>query len=352
MKKRLLIVKADQFGYSAAHKYYCELLRDYYNIDYICFDKGFEKLEATGINVKYLPYNVNKLYRLFTFIYYSIKMTYKNKYDAILIVYHKFSIITGLLAKCKNKIIDIRTGDLSHNKIKRYIKNYIIRINSLTYPKKIVISESLRELIKLNKRNTEVIPLGASSIGKSKASFEEFRLLYVGILNNRRIIDTLEGFKKFNDKYSSDINIHYDIIGYGTDENEILEYIKKNNMIGIIDYHGQKNHKQLSVFFANSNIGVAYVPVTDYYDVQPSTKIYEYALSGIFTIATNTYENKKIVNSKNGILCEDNSESFFHALEKLIKIRYKINKEEIIQSLIDYQWGKIVSNKLIPFIEK
>jgi len=42
-----------------------------------------------------------------------------------------------------------------------------------------------------------------------------------------------------------------------------------------------------------------------YYDCQPATKTFEYILSGMVCIATSTYENKKLINNINGVLCND-----------------------------------------------
>ncbi len=58
----------------------------------------------------------------------------------------------------------------------------------------------------------------------------------------------------------------------------------------------------------------------EFYNVQPATKIFEYSMSGLITIATDTFENK-INKWDNGILCDDT--------KKVSIIRYYYWKETL-----------------------
>jgi len=93
------------------------------------------------------------------------------------------------------------------------------------------------------------------------------------------------------------------------------------------------------------------VPQTPYYDVQPPTKIFEYALSGLITIATNTAENRRFITDMNGVICEDNADSFCDAMEKVYANLDEYNDRKIRESLKEYNWEKIVKNILIPILE-
>jgi len=352
MKKKILIINPNQFGYSAGHKYYCEYLRNDFEIDYLCFDKNLEKITLHGVNVIYLPYNRNKISRLLSFIFISIKLSYKNKYNWLFIVRFKFIFLVALLSKAENKLIDIRTGDLTSNIFIRKIRNLLTRISTIPFNKVITISENLKDLLKLPESKTNIIPLGAPIISSLNKSFEEFNLLYVGTLNKRRIEDTIIGVEKFYTEYGTKIKITYDIIGFGKNEDNIKKLITKFKMDNVIKFHGRKNHEQLKEFFDRTNIGVCYVPITDFYDVQPSTKIFEYALSGLYTIATKTKENIKYISEDNGVLCNDNSEDFYNALVHIYIIRENIKSYKIRKTLLDYQWENIVSKKLKPLLVK
>jgi len=351
--KRILFVNPKQFGYSAGHHYYCQYLKDSYNIDYLCHDMGMIKVDMPGVNIIYFSYRRSKILRLFLFIYKAIFYTYKNKYDIIFITYFKFVFLIGLLSRCKISILDIRTGALNKNIIKRRILNNIISLNTIPFNKVIVVSEGLKNIFSLPMRKASVIPLGAPKFSSSKKSFEKIHLLYVGSLYKRNIGDTIQGLQRFYKEYGDKIEIRYDIVGFGKKEEEkiIFNLITYYNLKKVVRFHGKKNHSELVDLFENANIGVCYVPIKDYFQVQPATKLFEYALSGMFIIATNTKENRKYINSENGILCEDNPESFFESLVKIYNIRSSIDSEKIRTSLKEYNWENIVQNKLKPLLD-
>jgi len=352
MRKKLLIINPNQFGYSAGHFYYCKYLKEDFDIDYLCFDKNFEKITLLGVNVIYLLYNRNKLLRLLSFISMAIKLSYKNNYNWIFIVRFKLVFLVGLFSRGEKKLIDIRTGDLSTNIFIRKIRNLLTRISTIPFDKIMTLSESLKSLLNLPDNKNFVVPLGAPIFSNSIKKFDEFRLLYVGTFNKRRIEDTILGVKKFYTEYGSKIRIKYDIIGFGNNEDNLKKLIIKLKMNDVIIFHGRKNHNQLDEFFNKANIGVCYVPITEFFYVQPSTKIFEYAMSGLYTIATKTKENKMYISYDNGVLCDDNPDEFYEALVKIFHKKKYIDYKKVKSSLKDFNWESIVKNKLKPILIK
>lgn len=69
-------------------------------------------------------------------------------------------------------------------------------------------------------------------------------------------------------------------------------------------------------------------------------------------IATSTYENKKLINNINGVLCNDNPESFARALEEIKENKHKYNSEAIRETLMNYTWENIIHNVMISTLEK
>lgn len=108
------------------------------------------------------------------------------------------------------------------------------------------------------------------------------------------------------------LSIKYDIIGFGRmeDEERIKNSIKENRLEKEVCFHGRRNHSELRPFFERATIGVCFIPQTSFYDIQPSTKLFEYAMSGLITIATNTLANKKYITCANGVLCNDSVADF------------------------------------------
>jgi hypothetical protein len=227
----------------------------------------------------------------------------------------------------------------------------MFKITSDLFGETMILSNELRDLIGINKERCHYLPLGAEILSFNDKVFDSLNLLYIGTLDGRNIFETVYGLRLFITKYSID-NIRYDIIGTGSNESVkiLLNSIKDNKLDEIVFYHGQKNHNELIPFLDRSNIGVSYIPLTTYYDLQPPTKTFEYILSGLACVATNTYENKKLITSQNGVLCEDNPNSFAESL-RIIQMNKETYKSHLIrESLIKYTWENIIDNYLTPII--
>src|SRR5690554_7339475 len=70
--KPLLIITKRQFGHHTNYYKYCELLKEDFNITFICFDTGLEKLKMNGVAVKYIPWKGPKAIRGVRFLITSI----------------------------------------------------------------------------------------------------------------------------------------------------------------------------------------------------------------------------------------------------------------------------------------
>ena len=91
--------------------------------------------------------------------------------------------------------------------------------------------------------------------------------------------------------------------------------------------------------------------MTEYYQHQPPTKLYEYLLSGMAVIATKTHSNELVVNKENGILVDDTAISVCHGLSLLIKNFYRYNSAEIVSQSQKYHWAEIIKSYLIPLMK-
>ena len=355
MKKKLLMVNGSQFGYSAGHYYYCKYLRDEFEIDYVCFDRGKTKMTLEGVNVHYLSFTGNKLKRTLRFILTAIRLSKQLKPDSLFFVYFNLVSLMALFSYRKSKkILDIRTGSLHPTAWIRKVSNQAILVQSLFFDKRVILSEGLKTLLGIPSKNTLVLPLGSDVFYNGKHSYAKLNLLYVGAFDGRHIQKTIEGLAVFlNNETNREVMGEYRIIGFGN-ENElrgINEAIRRNHLEQVVFFEGQKNHDALAGYFERANVGVAFIPMVDYYQNQPATKLFEYGLSGLYTIATNTKENKLFINADNGILCDDTAISFSETLERLAVVRHQINTEKVRQSLYRYRWEYLVNNELKPFLK-
>lgn len=347
---KILIVNSNQFGYHTDYYYYAKYLKESHNVHYICYDRKRKKIDLPDINITYLKFPRIRLLRSLYFLISVLNYSNKNNFDIVLADYFKLVFFLGLFSKGKIKILDIRSGSLKQNKFLRKLDNFNIYLASLTFNKVTVISEGLANVLKL--RNFTLLPLGSDIYYDGVHSFESLKLLYVGILNKRNIVETIEAinlFKIANNK----ISITYDIIGFGNENEElkIKNAIKKYKLDKIITFHGRKTILESRIFFKKCNIGISHIPVTPWYDNQPATKTFEYILSGMICLGTNTSENKKIINDVNGVLYEDTSKALYNALIFTWENIGVYNSSRIRSTLLEFTWENIVNERLLPLLK-
>ena len=354
MKEKLLIANPKQLGHSTGYHHYARILKDYYDITVVCYDQNLEKLPINGVNTKYVKKSKYHVFPLFHFIIQTIIELARHK--NALIVYTNLSFIFAIPSLLKkNIILDIRTGSIKKSAFKRWLYNARLTITASLFKKVTILSDNLRKKLLINKKNTLILSIGAEIIKNSKKSKEKLILIYVGTFTHRNIHDTILAVYNFiHEKKLNSEQIEYHIIGHGRpwEENKINTTISKLNLQDIITYHGRKNHDQVKHFLKRSNVGISYIPITNFFNFQPPTKTIEYILSGNFCIATNTYENANLIQGENGILCEDTPIDLKKALEITYKKLPEINPSKIISTLNQYSWEKIVKNQLLPFIQR
>lgn len=247
--------------------------------------------------------------------------------------------------------LDIRTLSVNKDIDLRNKENDKIRNAAKLFDSVSAISNGVIEELNLNKK-VHLLPLGADVMSDSEKNFDNLDLLYVGTLVGRDIIKTVEAVNLFKSKHP-DTCIHYDIIGVGDNESEeIRKYIEDNKLSKIIQFYGRIPHTKLKPFFEKNNIGVSFVPIKPYYENQPPTKTFEYAFSGLYSIATRTFANTEIINDDNGILIEDSKDDFVRALENISENHKNINSSIIRNSVQHYSWLSIVDNYLEPILNE
>lgn len=349
-KRKILIIDKHQLGTITDIHKWCEYLRNDYSVSLICFDTGKEKMQIDGIDVKYVPYYGNYIVRGFRFLCTAIwNILFFN--GKILVVYFEGCEWLKIIYPLKKMIVDIRT--LSVSKDVNIRRKYDLRMRKACrfFDLITVVSEGVRTKLRLCNKHVEIMPLGADVISEKSKNFTTLKLLYVGTFAGRDLYKTIEAFSIFI-KNNKNVVASYDIIGDGFN-NELEEYKDLAMRLGISDkvcFHGRLPYDKLKPYFDKCNIGVSFVPMTEYYDVQPPTKTFEYVLSGLYTIATATSANKELVTNDNGILINDSVSDFVDALSCIWNRRDNINEIKIRESLKEFSWKRIVSIKLISIL--
>jgi len=341
--KKLIIINQEQFGYHTDTYSYCKYLKDDFGIVYICWDQVLPKIEMAGVKVVYVSREGNMLVRTMRFLRQSLRQI-NDKRSVIFVKYFKvFSLLLRLLRPSYCFVLDIRTASIDTSLMMRKLYDARLKFETRFFRHVTVVSERLAQKLCIAYKS-HILPLGADIISSKNKSFESMRLLYVGTLSNRNIDITIHGFKKFYDKFEGQMPISYTIIGDGS--NNEVQYLKgiasKYGLTDVVKLTGYILHTELVPYFNACNIGVSYVPLTDYYDCQPVTKTYEYLLSGMPVIATNTSENRSVINLENGVLIGETVEEFTAALEEVFEKRYLFDSEKIRNEVVEHAWEKII----------
>ncbi len=343
-RKRLLIVNQEQFGYHSDTYYYCKYLRSCFDITYICWNYNKKKLYLNGIKIVYVSRKGSIALRNVRFIFQVISEI-KKAYHFHIIKYFRGCSVLKFVFPEKRFLFDIRSASVEKEKRTRLVYDFLIKTESKVFRHISVISDSLAQRIGLSEK-AYIIPLGAEVISCLDKKFDSMYLLYVGTLYNRNIDHTIRGFAKFYHTYKDKVHIKYTILGTGfeNEQGELKEIIKQEKLDHCVEVKGYIPHDKLKEYFDTHNIGVAYIPITDYFNVQPATKIFEYLLSGMAVIATDTVENKAIINGSNGVLINDTPEGFHEGLVRIYKEREKFTSCDIRSNAGQYTWDTITDD--------
>lgn len=353
--RKLLIIDTHPYGTLTDVAKWCDNMPKDIKVKVVCL-KNIEDKPTLPQNVKLLetPFVSSYNIRGALFVLSAIITIIFHK-GPILVEYFKGCSIFKKLMPWRRMLLDVRTlavwgnMDVNGQKIRDKYDNGV-RNAAKCYDALFVISEGMKDKIGNVGKPVYMLPLGADVISTKEKKYAPIRLLYVGTLMNRNLEKTILGLSQFVNKFPAD-DISYDIIGGNTDEVEkFREYAKALKCDKYIMLHGRIAHCELKPYFDKCNIGVSFVPITPSYNIQPVTKTFEYANSGLYVIGTATVENKKVINSDCGILISDTHEDFCSALEFIREQASTIEENKVRQSLSRHNWANIVQNCLLPII--
>jgi len=351
--KKIIIINQIPFGHHSDTYYYCNYLKDDYDIVYICWDHGLPKIEMNGVRIVYASRKGNILVRSVRFLRQALGQI-EDKKAVVFIRYFKgVSLALRLLRPTHRFVLDIRSGSVHKNPIVRKFHDARLKLEARFFRHVTVISQGLAEKLGIAGK-AHILPVGADVISYSNKTFGGLHLLYVGTLFNRNIDVTIHGFKQFYDEFKKQVPLSYTIIGSGpnNEEQALRKLVARYGLEEIVNVTGAIPHTQLKPWFDAAYVGVSYVPLTDYYDCQPATKTFEYLLSGMPVLATNTSENRKVIEQGNGVLVGDTAEDFYSGLKTIFAKRRLFDSAKIRNKAMGFSWENIVQNNLKAYIEK
>ena len=350
MNRELLIIHKTQFGYLTDVYKWCQYLKSEYAITVVSLNQSFPIVEMEGVKTVDIK-GRNYYLRGIKFLLACIIQILKNRGITIISYFNEASLLRKLFPK-KKIILDIRTLSVDANEEMRTKVNEHIRLIAHKFTCVTAISHGVKSFIDNGKLPIHLLPLGAEMRKNKECRSNTPRLLYVGTLFNRKIGDTINGLKLFIEENPS-IHIHYDIVGDGKDGDldGLKHLVEELNLQEYVTFYGRVPNNEIGQFLDRANVGVSYVPITDYYQHQPPTKTFEYVLAGMYCLATATYSNKEVVNNENGCLIQDTPDAFADGLRSCISKLEDYNPEKIKDTLKEYSWQSIVDDKLKPILE-
>lgn len=347
-KDKLIYINKNQFGYHTDAYMHCKYAKFHFDILFICFDESYPKINEKGIKIIYIK-NRGKYWNGLFFMFTCFYQIFINN-SIIFIQYFPGCSILKKIFFWRKMILDIRSVSISKNESINKAQNKKIltaaeRFNCVT-----VITENVREYLKIPIEKTIILPLGTNILSEVDKDFKStIEMLYIGTLDNRNIEMTVIGLANFINKYPS-ISIKYHIVGDGqmVVRENLKKIISQHAVSQHVFLHGRKSHFEIQNFFDLCQIGISFVPITPAYHLQPPTKTLEYLSAGMAVIATNTVENAKMINECNGILIQDNPNSFFDGLEQmLLNKRNTYQSKEIRKFVSEMGWNIVVENHFL-----
>ena len=253
-------------------------------------------------------------------------------------------------------IVDIRSGFLAKSSLKRLLLNRILRFECRKFRYRTINSELLGSYLGFSRGEVTELPLGAEPVSSPARTFDGLHLLYVGALSKRNVEITVRGLKAYVDRFGTRGVKKYDIVGAGSIEDEriIKDAIRDGGLEGIVEMHGYVSRENMGLFLQAANVGVSFVPMTPYYDMQPVTKSYEFLLAGLPLLATRTTQNIRHVNAANGVLIDDTAESVSQGLAKLASkfSENAFDSDRIRKAFSMNSWGNVITEHYVPYLEK
>jgi len=353
----ILIIRAGPFGFATDAYELSKYLTRRHSVTYLCFcDRETmycsDGMVPESLVVKAIDREDCLLLRAWKWLTSCIS-TCRENYDLIYLYYFPLCSLVRLAFQNKLFILDIRSGSILPNHLKRNLLNLLIRVESMAFDHITGISESMCDYLHLPSSKTRICPLGANPVDIAAKKFSRVHLLYVGTFFNRNLDDTIKGFARYFMEKAGQMDLRYTLVGDspGGDRQRICSLVQELGLVNVIDLPGYIRHDRLKSFYEGCNVGVSYVPITPYYDCQPPTKTFEYLFAGMPVIATATTENKRVIKDDNGVLIGDTPEDFYRGLCTLTSRLSTYDSRKIKDSVSEYSWHNIMTNNALPFIE-
>lgn len=291
MVRKIVYISLRQYGYSSNHESLTKYLAENYQVYFISPDHFKRRVDPDSVIVYYLTNKSLKKFLSESLSYLDSLNLGQNDVITYVLDSTISSSIMGLILciKCQcRKIADVRTVSVHRYAFRRTVENFMLKLAVSFIGESITFTEEIAREIGINGNKNFIVPLATNL---DKVRLQERRkgsknFLYVGSLAERNLDQYLEAIRLVLDK---DNSFNFKLIGYG--EKARKELIAKSVFLNIdanVEILGEIYGSELMGYLRWADYGVSYVPVDRRYDLQPPTKVLDYAIYGLPVLATAT----------------------------------------------------------------
>jgi len=341
-KYKVLILCQNQWGYHVdTYKYGCFLAKNY-EVTYLCWDYGYDKVDNSGVTVKYISREGSLIKRNMDYIKLSLNELSNVKFDLCFIKYFRGCSILKLIHQKLLFIFDIRTGYVGEGKLNRLMYDKSMVFESYFFKHITVISASLANNLNLENK-AHILPLGSEVLSPSYKNIDSLKLIYIGTLTGRDLVKVIDGLALFINKHRN-IDVTLSIVGDGRELEDIKRRIELLDLTKQVHLLGRIPFCDLGNIIDSHNVGISFVPMKDCYDCQPVTKTFDYLLSGMPVLATSTSENIRVIDDSNGLCINDTPDAFASGLFTLWERRNSYCSSSIRNRALVHSWDNILAS--------
>jgi len=201
------------------------------------------------------------------------------------------------------------------------VERYCIRNLSKIF---VMVQESRDRLIGMGVPSSKIeivsnTPLSSivDSVGKPRDKALCLNLLYLGILNPSRGLDTaLQGIAYLK---SSGIPCSLQIAGSGKAFEDLKNLVSKLGIADSVKFHGWVDRKDIARLFLEADVGLVPHHVCGHWNTTVPNKLFDYMAAGIPVLSSNAVPMARIINEQNcGVIYNDGDpESFAAGIRRL-----------------------------------
>lgn len=297
-----------------------------------------------------------------TFFWQASFILRRHQTDFIHIIWRFGAAVIPLLLGSRGKqcLMDVRTGSISNQALRRWIENTLIRWERHWFTWAVTLDQELNQHLRL--RAQAFLPMGISSVllgkRKDRANRQTIREklgfsashvvgLYIGTAYLRQLAEMFRGFAT---AYQHQPNLRLVVVGDGY-SNQHLQQLAEKMPITLLP---SMPLEMLSEFFSAADFGISYVPTKPWFTHQQSTKILDYSVFALPVLATATKSNQRFVDDGvNGVLCGDTPADVAVGLARITTRLVdegfiKKNRRRADELTRTYAWEYLVRQNLLP----